>query len=132
MISDRLIPRLRDRFPKRPGTFGVPPAPAAVFRAAHPEVGDVQVFDDGGAVLLIVGHFTHSHIADYTPAANEVAEENIVGDVIAFLERLFADEIVMWGSHKDGGGWYARDRAEGSGIVRPTGPLYVWSGPLGG
>ena len=132
MLTDKVHQRLREHFPDRPATFGVPPAPAAVFHAAHPDVGDVEVLDEGGEVIIIVGHFTHGHFAAYTPATNEQAEQNIVDAVTEFLERLFADEVVMWGSHRGGGGWYARDRAEGLGVVTPTGPLYVWSGPLPG
>ena len=127
MIRDKLIPRLRERFPDRRVSFGEPPGPVAVFAAEHADVGDVEIFDDGGEVTLVTGRFTHGHFSDYVSGCVEEAEQRIVEDVVAFLEDLFADRIVLWGSHAGGGGWYGRD-AQPQWPV--TGPLYVWSGPL--
>jgi hypothetical protein len=47
VIAEKLIPRLKERFPDRPMKIGSPPEAIAVFAAAHPDVGDVQIFDDG-------------------------------------------------------------------------------------
>lgn len=128
MIVDKLIPRLRQRFPDRSVTFDAPPAPVAIFSASHPEVGDVQLFDEGNEVTLVAGPFTHGHFSDFASTSPEEAERHIVDDVVEFLERLFADQIVMWGSHRGGGGWYDRNHDTS---VKVAGPLYVWSGPLG-
>jgi hypothetical protein len=127
MISEKLMPRLQERFPGRPLRFAAPPEPVAVFVAAHSEVGDIQIFDDGSEITLVAGHFTHGHFSDYDSKSADEAEERIVGDVVAFLERLFADRIVLWGSHRGSGGWYDRDRQPSPFV---NGPLYVWSGPL--
>jgi hypothetical protein len=127
VITEKLIPRLQERFPDRPLKLGTPPAPVAVFAAAHPDVGDVQIFDDGSELTLVAGKFTHGHFSDFDSKSPEVAEENIVQSVIDFLERLFADQVVLWGSQRGGGGWYNRDRGQSE---FAKGPLYVWSGPL--
>jgi hypothetical protein len=127
MIRDKLIPRLRERFPDRRVSFGAPPGPVAVYAAEHVDIGDVEIFDDGSEVTLVAGRFTHGHFADYVSACVEEAEGRIVEDVVSFLERLFADRVVMWGSHAGGGGWHDRD---GDPAWRAAGPLYLWSGPL--
>jgi hypothetical protein len=134
MISDKLIVRVKERFPNAKAKFGAPPEPAVVFPAVHPEVGDVKIYDDGSELTLVAGHFTHGHFSDFDTKSNEEAEQNIVDDVIRFLEQLFADQIVLWGSHQSGGGWY--DRKVTSQTIpaieqmKKGKPLYVWSGPL--
>jgi hypothetical protein len=130
MITDKLIHRLRERFAGRAVVFGVPPAACATFAAAHPAVGDIQIFDDGSEVTLMAGRFTHDHFSDFDSKSAEEAENNIVDDVVAFLDRLFADQVVLWGSHRGRGGWYIRGAKEVREAVRSNGPLYVWSGPL--
>jgi hypothetical protein len=129
VISEKLIPRLQERFPDRALRVGTSPGPVAVFAAAHPDVGDVLIFDDGDELTLVAGKFTHSHFSDFDSKSAEEAEENIVESVIDFLERLFADQVVMWRSHRGSGGWYDRESGQ-AGLAE--GPRYVWSGPLGG
>ena len=132
LIADKLVPRLRQRFPDRVVTFGSAPSPCAVFGAAHPDFGDVQIFDDGSDVTLVAGNFTHGHFSDYQSTVPEAAAENIVNDVIDFLDRLFADRIVFWGSHRGGGGWHSRGESDSDFPIHRTGQLYVWSGPITG
>src|SRR5262245_48711562 len=101
MISDVLIPKLQQRFSGRGLRVGSAPSPFAVFPAAHPEVGDVQIYDDGDELTLVAGNFTHGHFSNYEDAlsAKQKAEQ-VSEDVVNFLEDLFADRIVLWGSHK--------------------------------
>jgi hypothetical protein len=129
VITKKLIPRLQQRFPDRPLKLGTSPEPVAVFAAAHPDVGDVEIFDDGGEVTLVAGNFTHGHFSDFDSKSVAEAEENIVKNVIDFLDRLFADQVVLWGSHHGSGGWYNRERGQSA---LASGPRYVWSGPLTG
>jgi hypothetical protein len=105
----------------------VAPAPIAVFAAQHPQVGDVEIFDDGSEATLVAGHFTHGHFSDFSSKSPAEAEQNVVDDIVDFLDRLFADQVVLWGSHRSRGGWYNREN-EKSGSVK--GQRYVWSGPL--
>jgi hypothetical protein len=129
MITEKLIPRLEARFPDRSMKLGASPEAIAVFAAVHPDVGDVQIFDDGSEVTLVAGNFTHGHFSDFDSKSADEAEENIVESVIEFLERLFADQVVLWGSHRGSGGWYDRERGRSE---FANGPRYVWSGPLAG
>jgi len=132
MITEKLIPRLRERFPNQSVKFGLPPAPSVVFSALHPVVGDIQIFDDGTEARLVAGNFTHGHFSGFGSKSVEEREQNIIEEVIDFLEHLFADEVVMWGSQRSGGGWYIRGQSDDRTIVKSRGPLYVWSGPFAG
>jgi hypothetical protein len=129
MISALLIPLLQTRFPGRGLRIGSPPAPCAVFPAAHPKVGDLQIYDDGDELTVVLGRFTHGHFSNYDERlTNDQKAAEIAEAIVAFLEQLFADEVILWGSHEGGGGWCH------AGIERDPLPgwesEYVWSGPL--
>ena len=94
MISDFLIPKLRQRFPNHGIKVGVPPEPCAVFPAVHPEVGDVVISDDGYELTLEAGNFTHSHFSNYDESLSETQKaECIAEDVAQFLDELLADRV---------------------------------------
>ena len=104
----------------------------AVFPPAHPDVGAVEIHDEGDEVVVVIGRFTHEHFLAYERGLSaEQRAERIADDVVAFLEKLFADRIELFGRGRRGG-W----RARGS---KPRGRIskflfgrrtYVWSGPL--
>jgi predicted HD phosphohydrolase len=106
---------------------GTSPEAIAVFAAAHADVGDILIFDDGCEITLVAGKFTHGHFSDFDSQSLDEAEEHIVEAVIEFLERLFADQVVLWGTHHGGGGWYLRKLGDSA---HAKGPRFVWSGPL--
>jgi len=134
VISDKLIQRVKERFPDSRAKFGAPPKPAVVFPAIHPDVGNIEIYDDGSELTLVAGHFTHGHFSDYDSKSEDAAEQRIVDDVIEFLGRLFDDQVVLWGSQKSGGGWYSRKGAHDTNPIvermKEGKQLYVWSGPL--
>ena len=128
MLTEKLIPCLREKFPNRNIRFGTPPEPVAIFPAIHPDVGDVKIHDDGDELTLIAGNFTHGHFSNYDSSLMKAEkEQEIVEQILEFLERLFDDQIVMFGSHRGRGGWY--DRGEAA-MNDANEPAYVWSGPL--
>jgi hypothetical protein len=119
---------LQERFPGRDMRLGAPPSPCIAFPAIHPDVGDVEIYDDGDELTVVLGRFTHGHLSSYDDALSmEQKAARISDEAATFLEELFADRIVLWGSHEGTGGW--RKRGE-----RSTWPIdtkeYVWSGPL--
>ncbi|MCI0739396.1 MAG: hypothetical protein L0Y72_10155 [Gemmataceae bacterium] len=129
MISAVLIPKLRARFPGRGLRVSSPPSPSAVFPAIHPEVGDIQIYDDGDELTVVAGNFTHGHFSNYDEKLSpEQKASEIAEDVVSFLEALFADEVVFWGSHERCGGWY--NIGEDSSSWAKDDKKYVWSGPL--
>jgi hypothetical protein len=97
---------------------------AVVFLAAHRDVGDIEIQDDGNELTVTVGKFTHTHFANYDEGISDSERaERIVNDLVAFLEDVFADRVEFFGSHRTGGGFRPRGAESGS-------DLYVWSGPI--
>jgi hypothetical protein len=136
MISDKLIPKLEETFPGRRLVVNNQPNPCAVFPAAHPEVGAIEIHDDGDEITLLAGKFTHGHFANYDENLSvEEKHKQIVEDVISFLRDLFADQVILWGSHSGGGGWSYKNTEPLSTKAVELSPskvdkLYVWSGPV--
>jgi hypothetical protein len=132
MIRDVLLPILRERFAGRGLLTGASPDPIAVFPAMHPAVGDVFIWDDGEEATLGVGAITHSHFNPYdsslTPGerANYVSEE-----VVAFLDDLFADRILLWKSPDGGsGGWQIIGQDHSVSLLDSHDLTFLWSGPV--
>jgi len=125
MITERLIRHIQDRFPHLPVKFAAPPDPIAVFPAAHPDVGDIEIFDDDDEITVYLGKFTHTHL--FHDLSSDQSQDQAVKDIGNFLERILKDEIVLWGSHQSSGGFHPRGSPP-SKLARP--PFYVWSGPL--
>ena len=135
MISDYLTPKLKARFSDRSMKLAkAGEGPVAVFPAIHPDVGDVEIFDDGDEITVVLGRFTHTHFANYEEDLTEARrEERIAEEVEEFLADLFVDRIELYGSHLGGGGWrLVEDGPRGwvSKIIFGS-ETYVWSGPTG-
>src|SRR5262249_9607059 len=126
-ISDVLIPKLQQRYPNRHMRIGSPPAPCAVFPAVHPEVGDIEIYDDGDELTVVAGNFTHGHFSNYeAELSTKQKAVRITDSVLSFLDDLFADQIILWGSHEGSGGWYKKGETS---EWRKGAKAYVWSGP---
>ena len=96
------------------------------FPAKSPEFGDVDIYEESpGAYIVNLGKFTHSHFDCYEGSEDEqikIAAENIID----FLEELFADSVICYGTDCIGGsfskGHYKDDKRPGNY------DYYVWSG----
>ena len=127
MILRHLIRKLDTHFP---GQFHIAEA-AVTFPPKHSAVGSVEVHDDGEELTVYAGNFSHLHFSNYDESlSKEQAAECIADDVLAFLTKLFADKIVMWGSHGGRGGCYEREGKPSSIFSFKRGQEYVWSGPI--
>lgn len=125
-LADVLIPKLREKFPDRGLVVGT--NPCACFPAAHANFGDIVIYDEGEEFTLVAGRFTHGHFSSWDDERPyDMRVESIVDAVIDFLQIVFADGYVFWGSHDRGGGWRLRDAPESNHVVAPS---FVWSGPL--
>lgn len=128
LLAETLLPELQRRFPDRGLRIGVEPESFAFFPAIHPEVGDIQIFDEGDELTVVAGNFTHGHFSNYEDELSvEQKAELIVAGVLNFLDELFGDRIVLYGSHAGGGGWYRREE---SSAWSDGEKKFVWSGPL--
>lgn len=96
-------------------------------------IGDIEIEDNLEELIIVIGNFTHWHAGCYDESLSKREKEHqIVTEVINFLTDLFNDKIVIWGSHKNVGGFYYIDKnqaqqdtplEEENGINK-----YVWSG----
>ncbi len=133
MIFDHLIPQLQEHFGNRNFTIDASKN-QIIFPAAHPAVGDLDIRDDGDEITIIAGKFTHGHFSSYDGRLSEDEQQKrIAEDVITFLKKVFADQIVFWGSHQGSGGWYRRGQPPEwakTGLLKKTEEEFVWSGPL--
>ena len=127
MVLRHLIPKLEAHFP---GQFHVA-GTVLSFPEKHPLVGSVEVHDDAEELTVYAGNFSHLHFSSYDSSlSKEQAAERIADDTLAFLIKLFADQIVMWGSHGGRGGCYERETGPSSIFSFNRGQEYVWSGPI--
>lgn len=133
MLTDTLIPQIKAKFSGKPFVIGSPPGPAVTFPAAHPDVGDLAIYDDGDEITVYLGKFTHVHF-DHNDDEPSEAERSakIVEKLIAFLDDVFADRIEFFGSHTGGGGYRVRGSRQRGVISRFFfgAKTYVWSGPV--
>ena len=125
-LFDVLVPMLRSRFPHLGLPVSAGERPKITIPASHADVGDIVLQDDGDEITAFVGHFTHSHFSNYDAIPTPKKEQTIAEEVVCFLERLFADRVVMWGSHSGGGGWRSIDDSDAPAEYPHE---YVWSGP---
>lgn len=130
--SDRLIAALTERLPD--AAFSVPGKDQSIVSigSTHPAVGELRILDDGDEYTLCIGEFTHCHfeISDESPS-REIAEEDLVGEVVDFVDQLLSDQIEFFG-RTTSGGFRPAGGTPRSWLSRLVfGPAtYVWSGPV--
>jgi hypothetical protein len=135
MIRDLLIVELGKKFGA--GTFQTGKAPAVVFLAKHPDVGDVRIWDDGDEVTVAIGDITHGHFGLYDKSlTQEQIDREVTDQVIDFLDALFSDRVLLYRSESgQSGGWARLDLQNGEpeDDVWPAwtqgATFFLWSGP---
>lgn len=129
-LTDLLRPLLRARYPEH---AHVPDdgSAIAVFRSAHPDVGQLELLEENEEVTAVLGTFTHGHFSCFDEDLSVVQRAHeIAAEVIPFLDDLFADRIEFWGSHQRAGGWCRRGAGRSALLGLFAGKMYVWSGPV--
>jgi len=131
MLLEKVIDKLQEAFPTLHFTIDEDRRQIMI-PGGHPGFGAVQIQDDESELTIHVGRFTHSHTS---PQEDDLTEEekaeSITWEVINFLQDLFDDQIVVWGSHEESGGFYHKDaplnlkRSIKKGVLK-----WVWSGPV--
>ncbi len=114
-----LVPQ---RFAKTGCSVDIARNPIIKFAAAHPDVGDLTVYDDGEDLTIYVGDITHVHFGCYEDDWSEDRKRlAIVDDVSHFVREVITEEIELFKTSFAGG---FAPRGEGKGLV------LVWTGPL--
>ena len=109
--------------------------PCAVFQSPHSDVGELEVYDDGDEITISLPGFTHSHFGNYDDKLTRAEQsKQIAKEVLEFLDGVFGDRIVFFGSAAGGGGWHRRDEGPRGMISKMMfgKNSYVCSGPLPG
>jgi len=103
-----------------------------VLAAAHEEVGDVTILDDGDELTVYIGDITHGHFSGYTPGISPDQQmREIVDGLVGFVEDLVADRVLIWRSGRSGG-WDIIESEEQLKVHSDAGTqFYLWSGPIG-
>ena len=128
-IREVLLPALLLRFPDRPFRAGSPPAAVVIYPCCHPDVGDLEIFDDGDEATIVLGRHTHSHFNPYDASVTETELASMVTQsVIEFLDDLFADRVLIWSIEGHSGGWTSLP--ESSSGVPAAARAFRWSGPI--
>jgi len=131
MIKDTLIPLLKATFPKLNIKYDDTKNPIAIIPAAHPEVGDVLINDDEDEATLLIGDITRNHHNPYDEALSQDQLDHIVSmEVIAFLEALFQDKILMWKTDRGGGGCTHIEYEKNMDKIIKNNRSFLWSGPI--
>jgi hypothetical protein len=106
MIRDHLTRELKRRFPARAFAFDEPPRPVASLPSPCPGLGQMDICDDGDEATVFF-NATHGHFGCEDEALSiEQREQRIADDVVAFLDALFDDRVVVWQVLGGlGGGW---------------------------
>jgi hypothetical protein len=76
--------------------------------ATAPEVGDLEVVDDGDEYTMYVSRHTHTH---FMPALNEAPtraaqEAEALEQVVEYLTSIVKDEVVIWSEARGSGGTF--------------------------
>ena len=97
MIWEHLSADLKRAFPDKAFQYSNPPDRAASLPSPFPELGTLEIADDGYEATVYLSGATHGHFGCYNDKLSEAQKEaEISSDVITFLQALFADRVVIW------------------------------------
>lgn len=100
--------------------------------AINNEVGDIVIEDELDEIIVFIGNFTHWHVGCYEENFNEKEKAIFIAEEITeFLTDLFNNQIVMWGSHRNGGGFYRKgNKPNSKSWFGKKNKEFVWSGQI--
>jgi hypothetical protein len=146
MARDPFIAALRRHFGPDSFIEGAPPDPVAIFPAKHPDVGEVKIWLPTwtpstiglmGLVRVAIGtQFVQQFENLDTHLNREERSTRLTADIIRFLEKLFADRLLLWRGVQDRHISKWRECSspasfEPIAIDNEEYALYLWSGPRG-
>ncbi len=131
MLLQAMITKMETEFPTLDYSVNQDSRSISI-RSAYPEIGNIDIQDHYDELTIFVGNFTYWHAGCTVKNLSEPQmAEQITQDVIDFLHDLFNDNIVMWGSHLHGGGFYINgERPTSHTWLGADHQEWLWSGPL--
>jgi hypothetical protein len=132
MIKDSILAELKRRFPDQSYSVGDDARTVAVFPAAHTQVGNVTIWDDGDEATVFIENITHGHFTSYDETLSKQEREKVVTeDVVDFLSELFADRVLLWTSESGrSGGWKMLQGQSPAELMHEKAKCFLWSGPI--
>jgi hypothetical protein len=126
-IRDEVVNALRRRFPDVQFDYPESPDVIATTHAPNPNIGVLEIHDDGDEVTVYVGELTHGHFNALDLSGADAAHA-IVDDLMMFLGNLFADRVVIW----KGSVMHGWDELAPDATPQPHGGAesHVWTHPL--
>lgn len=98
------------------------------FPENSPEFGSVEIYEeDLGAYIVYVRKFTHCHFDCYE-GSEDVQVKEASEEITDFLENIFTDNVICFGSHEGGGGCYVKGDEEYEFLNDKYDTYFVWSG----
>ena len=98
------------------------------FPEKSPEFGSVEIYEENpGAYIVYVGKFTHCHFDCYE-GSEDVQVKEAAEEITDFLENIFTDNVICFGSHEGGGGCYVMDEDDDEFLDDKYDAYFVWSG----
>jgi hypothetical protein len=121
MIRDFLIAELAARMPDRSFSPGKPPGAVVTFPAAHPDVGDLAIYDDGDEARIEFTKITHGHFGCWDESLSQSQREKDVAESVAnFVEQVFAEKVILFSlKNNRGGGWQMLPEGNRSNLDNP-------------
>ena len=128
MIRDHLVRELTQRFPGQAFAFDEPPRPVASLHSPCEALGRMDICDDGDEATVYFTA-THGHFGgDGEALSVEQREQQIADDVMAFLDALFADRVVVWQMLGGlAGGWRVLQPGEDAPAPSVTRRQFLWT-----
>jgi hypothetical protein len=122
--------RIEERFPNQ--TFHIDEFDPFVIVALpkHPVVGDLRIYDYGNHMIVEINPILHQDF-ELVGMNSDEGREDLVLDVLLFLENIFEDKIEFYGrpngcSHRERG---QKPRSSLNKLIYGK-STYVWSGPI--
>jgi hypothetical protein len=130
-IRDLLIPAIKEAFPNLPFSFSTSRNLVATLQAPFPEIGELQIYDDGEEATVGISEVTHLHFnPDNATLTGDRRDRQIAEEVMGFLRALFADQVLLFRTPNRGvGGWQRLDVSTKLPALSSDREYFLWSGP---
>jgi hypothetical protein len=137
-LSQKLRERVAERFAHLDPEFDEASSCVVRIRGPAGGVGEVEVENHAGGLIVHVGNFTHGHF-DGNFTDGHFDEDDAVETCCNFLDDLISDKVVVWRWETDGsGGWFyltsmqegwwrRRSRRRVHAPVPDGSEMYTWS-----